>query len=134
MRLLETGNEATAAVHCMTSPAAIVLGIICRQEAFKHYASIIATHVHMPCQSVAAMCSVKMAEPVGCIASFPVSTPSFFSHIAFFYSMRKKAGSGDWERGYRMYSTTLLCCSHFSESSLYTLLEVWRALSWRISI
>ena len=28
------------------------------------------------------------------VASFPVSTPSFFSH-----NMRKKAGSGDWERG-----------------------------------
>ena len=37
------------------------------------------------------------------VASFPVSTPSFFSRYkknCFFYNMRGgKAGSGDWERG-----------------------------------
>ena len=33
------------------------------------------------------------------IASFPVSTPSFFSHGFFRMLCGKKAGSGDWERG-----------------------------------
>ena len=37
------------------------------------------------------------------VASFPDSTPSFFSHVvkkkSVFFTCEKKAGSGDWERG-----------------------------------
>ena len=41
---------------------------------------------------------IKHIQPT-CIPSLvPISTPSFF-HMQYTYYMRKKAGSGDWERG-----------------------------------
>ena len=58
------------------------------------------------------VCSIIDISMVSCmkqtvehdiVASFAVSTPSFFSACCnrfFFTTCGKKAGSGDWERGY----------------------------------
>ena len=66
----------THARHSNASEINSMLSIIrnnCRKEAFEHCAGMIATdagyicyvHVQKPCLSVAAMRSIKMAEPVG---------------------------------------------------------------------